>query len=118
MPSFFKQKDILLRLAIAFAFLYPAIDGLIHPDNWIDFFPSFMRGGFLSDPTLLLIWGAIEAVIALWILSGKKIFWPSTAATILLCGIVFFNMSLFDLVFRDLAIALTAATLAWYHYRD
>src|SRR4051812_16103479 len=106
------NSNLLLRIAIAFSFLYPAIDSFLHPDDWIDFFPQFMRG-IVPDQTLLLGWGALEIVIALWILSGKKIFIPSAAATVLLCAIVLFNLSLMQVVFRDLSLALVAAVLAW-----
>lgn len=112
MLSFFTQKDILLRIAVAFAFLYPAIDALLYPDNWVDFFPSVLRAQ-VPDMTLLITWSIFEAILALWILSGKHIFWPSIIATILLCLIVVTNLPLFDLLFRDLVIALIPATLAW-----
>ena len=105
------NPNILLRVAIAFAFFYPAADSFLHPDDWIDFFPQFMRG-YVPDQTLLIGWGAIEIVIALWILSGKKIFLPSLAATMLLIAIVCFNLPLIQVVFRDLSLALVAATLA------
>ena len=112
-----RNHTLLLRVAIAFAFLYPPIDSIFHPDTWISFFPQFVLG-HVPDTTLLLGWGAVEVVIALWILSGKKIFLPSLAAALLLCMIVLFNLSLFEIVFRDLALALVAATLAWWSYKE
>jgi hypothetical protein len=109
------KHTLLMRIAIAFAFLYPPFDSYFHPYSWISFFPPFMLG-HVSDGMLLFGWGAIEAIIAVWILSGKKIFIPSLAATILLLAIVVFNLSMFEIVFRDISLALVAATLAWWSY--
>lgn len=74
--------------------------------------------GYAPDSLMLAGWGTLEAIIAVWILSGKKIFLPSVAATVLLCLIVLFNFSSLEVVFRDVAIALTAATLAWWSYPE
>lgn len=102
---------LILRIGVAFAFLYPPISALSAPESWIGYFPSFLFG-YVSDEILLHTFGVVEAVIALWILSGKYIFWPSVAACAMLVGIVAFNMPNFEVVFRDLSIAASAAALA------
>lgn len=99
-------------MAVAFAFLYPPIDAFFHPDSWVGFFPMFMRD-HVPGGALLPMWGIVEILIALWILSGKKIFIPACAAALSLVLIVVFNFSLIDILFRDFAIALVAASLAW-----
>jgi hypothetical protein len=66
---------------------------------------------------LLSVWGVVEIIIALWILSGKHIFIPSLIAGLLLCSIVVFNIPLLDIVFRDVALALVAFTLAWWSWK-
>lgn len=111
------RNTLLLRIAIAFAFLYPPIDSFFNPNAWISFFPPFMLG-YLPNSVMLLGWGIVEAIIAFWILSGKRIFWPSLAATIALCTIVLFNLAFIEIVFRDIALALVAATLALWSYQD
>lgn len=103
--------NLLLRLGVAFAFLYPAIDEIFNPDSWIGYFPGFIRG-FVPDMVLLHTFGALEVIIALWILSNKKIFWPSLAATAILLAIVCFDFNQFEIVFRDVTIAAVAASLA------
>ena len=105
-----------LRAGVAFAFLYPAINALFNPYSWIGYFPPFMRG-YVPDMVLLHAFGAMEVVIALWILSGKKIFWPSLAATALLLAIVVFDYHNFEILFRDLSIAAAALSLAFLSYR-
>ena len=102
--------NLLLRIALAFAFLYPPINAYVDPNSWIGYFPHFMR--FLPGVLLLHSFGVVEVVIALWILSGFKIFWPCLAAAALLIAIVGFNLPQFQVVFRDLSIAGMALSLA------
>lgn len=106
--------DLVLRVGVAFAFLYPPINALWNPESWIAYFPPFTRG-YVPDEVLLHSFGAIEVVIALWLLSGKKIFWPSLAAAAMLVAIVVFDFYNFEVVFRDLSIAAAAIALALMH---
>ena len=106
-----KISNLLLRISVAFAFLYPPFDALTNPDSWIGYFPKFMQG-YVPDLVLLHGFGIVEVVIALWILSGKQIFWPSIVATLMLVTIVITNLNNFEVVFRDLAIAMVALALA------
>ncbi len=103
--------DWILRGGVAFAFLYPPINALSDPYSWIGYFPAFTRG-YVDDLVLLHVFGIIEVLIALWILSGWKIVLPSLAAAGLLLAIVFFDFSQMQVVFRDLSIAAAALYLA------
>lgn len=109
--------DLALRIGVAFAFLYPPINALSNPESWIAYFPPFTRG-YVPDEVLLHSFGALEVVIALWILSGKRIFWPSCAAAALLIAIAVFSFYNFEVVFRDLSIAAAAIALALMHRKD
>ena len=110
---------LLLRIGVAIAFLYPPLNALQNPDSWIGYFPHFMHGiGGIPDLYLLHAFGAIEVVIALWILSGKKIFIPSVLAAALLIAIVGFNLFDFEILFRDLSIAFMALSLAVLNFKD
>ena len=106
-----RAANLAVRVGVAFAFLYPPFDALANPDSWIGYFPHVMRG-FVPDLVLLHGFGLLEVVIALWLLSGIKIFWPALAATVLLLAIVFFNYQDFEVVFRDLSIAAASLALA------
>ncbi len=108
------KVDMLLRAGVAIAFLYPPINALADPNSWIGYFPQFMRG-IVDDTLLLHAFGIVEVALALWILSGWKIWLPSFAAAALLLGIVVFNIPQFQVVFRDLSIALAALALALMH---
>jgi hypothetical protein len=108
---------LLLRVGVAFAFLYPPLSAIFgDPYTWFGYFPAFLTG-YVPDLVLLHAFGAVEAVIALWILSGYKIFVPSLLATLMLAGIVVFNVSQFDVVFRDLSIACMALALALINFK-
>ncbi|MBI3634109.1 MAG: hypothetical protein HY228_00645 [Candidatus Yonathbacteria bacterium] len=104
-------SDILLRIGVAFAFLYPPINAIFNPDSWIGYFPKFVHG-IVPDLVLLHGLGVVEVIIALWILSGKKIFFPSLIAGITIISIVLFNLNNFEVLFRDLSIAMVAFALA------
>jgi len=110
--------EILLRIAVAFAFIYPAVAAVFDPFSWIGFFPLFLRDLFPSDMLLLHLFGITEVAIALWILVGKRIFIPSALASIYLVVIILFNLSLFDIIFRDVSILLAALALAILHRQE
>ena len=107
--------NLILRAGLAFAFLYPSVNALGNPESWLGYFPPFVRAaahaGGIPDLVLLHSFGAVEVIIALWILSGWKIFLPSTAAAIILLAIVFFDFANFEVVFRDISIATIAIAL-------
>jgi uncharacterized membrane protein YphA (DoxX/SURF4 family) len=102
----------LLRIGVAFAFLYPPFDALYEPDSWIGYFPSFVTALHIDTHLLLHTFGVLEVGIALWILSGWKIRIPAVLAAALLIVIVAFNAAQFPVLFRDLAIAAAALALA------
>lgn len=100
--------QLLLRVAVAFSFVYPPIAALIEPDSWIGYFPAFVPASI----TLLHIFGAVELILALWIVFGKRITVPALLAALILIAIVVMNTAQFDILFRDVSIALAAIALA------
>lgn len=115
-PLALPVSELLLRIAIALSFLYPPIAALSDPYSWIGYFPVFVTA-LAGDQTLLLLhaFGALELLIALWILFGKNVFIPSLIATVMLLAIVLFNLPQFPILFRDISIALAALALAFMH---
>lgn len=106
----------ILRAGAAFAFLYPAVNAWFEPFTWLGYVPPFAlslaHSLGLSDMVFLHAFGAVEIIIALWVLSGKKIFWPAALATIMLLAIVAVNLQDFEVLFRDLSIAALTLGLA------
>lgn len=105
------NPKLLLKLGIAFAFIYPALSAFIDPSAWIGYVPMWVES-FLPREMFLLIFSPIELVVALGVL-----FWdnsiPSIVAGIMLITIVLFNGNEFSVVFRDLSIAVMAFALAF-----
>ena len=110
-----KQISLILRIGLAFAFLYPAIAAFLEPVAWIGYFPQFMKEIIPNEALLLNLFGLTEVVIALWLLWGKYVFYPSIVAAIMLVAIVIFNWAGLDVVFRDLSIVAMAVALAVLH---
>lgn len=102
----------LLRVGVALAFIYPPLSALSEPDSWVGYFPQFLLNSGIPSAVLLNGFGIIEVAIAVWILSGWRIEWPATLAALMLAGIVAFNPAQFEVLFRDLSIALACLALA------
>lgn len=102
---------LLLRLALAFSFLYAGFASLSDPDSWIGFFPLWLVS-LLPDKILLAGFAVLEIALGLWFIFGRALFYAASLAMVLLLGIVVFNFGALDLVFRDFSLALCAAALA------
>ncbi len=110
-----KLADLILRLGSAFAFIFPPLNAIVNPYSWIGYFPNFVKG-FVPDEVLLHSFGAVEIVIALWIIFGKRIFWPSAFASVMLLGIIVFNFNNFETLFRDVSILAMTLSLSVMYY--
>lgn len=103
---------LVLRAGLAFALLYPPLAAIADPVSWAAYFPAFVHA--LPVPTIVLLhaFGVLEAALALWILSGWRIRTPAALTALMLVGIVAFNWSQLDVLFRDLSFAALALALA------
>lgn len=109
-----EASDLLLRIGTALAFLFPPLDAFLNPFSWVGYIPNFLRE-LAPEMLILHTFGILEILLAVWILSGRKIFWPSLAATAFLVLIVLFNSNDFEVLFRDLSIAAMTLALAITH---
>ncbi|MEK7169773.1 MAG: DoxX family membrane protein [Patescibacteria group bacterium] len=108
-----KTSNLLLRTALSFAFLYPAYGMWTNPNDWLGYIPAFVKNVGLSQDILLLLIAGVHLIIALWILSGWKIFLSSLVAAVFLGSIVYFNQNQLDILFRDISLALVALALVF-----
>lgn len=116
-PLTLKTSELLLRVAVAFSFIYPPISALTDPYAWLGYFPVWTTTLLGTNALLALhLFGAVEVLLALWILFGKHIRVPSYIAAALLLLIVGFNMPQFPILFRDVSIALAALALAHFSH--
>jgi len=101
---------ILVRIAVAFPFLYAAVAGLLDPFSWVGFLPDFTER--IMDPFLALkLFGLAEIILALWILTGFKQQISAGISSLLLLGIIIQNFSILDVIFRDISIFLASIAL-------
>ncbi|MEJ0053902.1 MAG: DoxX family membrane protein [bacterium] len=107
-----RAAHLILRLGVAFSFLYPPFAAIGDPFSWIGYFPQFVQALPVDTTLLLHAFGAAEVVIALWLISGWKVRYPAILAALMLLAIVAFNLNQFEVLFRDLSIAAAALAIA------
>ena len=110
-----KKVELLLRVGVAIAFLYPPVSAIFNPYSWVGYFPVFINSVGVDMLLLLHIFGAVEVAIGLWILLGRHIRIPSAFASAMLALIVLFNLNQMDVLFRDIPILLMTLALALLH---
>lgn len=108
-----KIVNWLLKLALAFCFLYAAIASLVNPADWVGYLPGFISYHRLD---LLKIFSIFEIGLGLWLLSGRYLKYAATAAALTLAGAIVFNLNLLIVTFRD--IGLIGAALALFFVAD
>jgi len=106
-----RAAELLLRIGLAFVFIYAAISALVLPDAWIGFYPEFVRG-IIPDQVLLYSHSFAEIILAFWLLSGWKTFWAAGLSAVWLFGIILGTLGIFLVTFRDVAIFFSALALA------
>lgn len=107
--------SFLLRTGLAVAFLYAAVSSFLDPPAWIGFFPAAVRQ-FFPAQALLILFSLYEIGLALWLLSGRFIRQVAMAALVTLVLIILTNITLLDILFRDLSILAAAAALLALHW--
>ena len=103
--------SFLLRAGLATVFLYAAISGILEPNAWIGFIPTWIRA-IIPATIFLGVYNVYQIGLSLWLLSGKQSFYAAILAGLTLTAIVVLNLKALDLVFRDVAILFGAAALA------
>ncbi|MFB6246199.1 MAG: hypothetical protein ABEI74_01240 [Candidatus Pacearchaeota archaeon] len=105
------DASFFLRLGLAFAFLYAGIDSLINPQNWIGFIPQFVAN--IIDPKIFLdVFSVFEIVLGVWLLSAWRSFEAAIVSALVLAGMTLTNLSLFNIIFRDISLVFAAIGLA------
>ncbi len=104
-----------LRVGLALVLLYAAIAAFLNPGAWEVYVPSFI-GVIVPLSLFLTLFALYQAVLALWLLSGKYTFYAAVLAAVTLLGIIFPNIADLDVIFRDVAIFFEAVALAFLTY--
>jgi uncharacterized membrane protein len=104
----------MLRVGVAFSFLYASISGFLEPTSWVGFLPQFATK-IMAGETILMIFGVVEILVALGLLFMKNPFYLAVLSALMLLGIVVFNIPQMDILFRDIPIVLMAVAIALYY---
>ena len=107
-----KIAKLLLRISVAFTFFYAAIFSFLNPNDWIGFFPIFIRDIF-SAQFLLTTFSFYELILGFWLVSGKWQFYAGLTSALTILGIIVFNFGAMDIVFRDVGLFFAALALAF-----
>ena len=108
--SQFRLASFLLRVGLASVFLYAAVAAFLDPAAWIGFLPSWIRS-VMPMGTVLFLFSSYEVLLALWLLSNKKVIYAAGLSALTLLAIIAQNILALDLVFRDVAILFAALAL-------
>jgi hypothetical protein len=107
----------ILRIGMAFVFLYAAVASLINPQDYLHYFPSFMRV-IVRDDVLTTSFSVLEVLLSGWMLFGKNAFLPAVAMSILLVAIVAVNWQLMPILFRNIGLLSGTIAIALHHFED
>lgn len=112
MTLFIKGTNVslILRIALAFVFLYASVSSFISPNDWIGYMPRFMRG-IVPDQLLLGGFSVAEIGLSAWLLSGLYVKYAALLAAAMLGGIVVLNPALLPITFRDVGLFIAALAL-------
>ncbi len=112
----YKLVSLLLRIGLAFVFLYVAVASFLAPDSWIGFFPAVFKNIFPQN-LLLTGFSVYEILLGLWLLWGRYAFYSAPLAVLTLLGIIIPNLGALDIIFRDVGLLFAALALAALNYQ-
>lgn len=113
MKTTFDQKRIvslILRIGLAFAFIYASLSAFVSPNDWVGYLPQAMRN-IVPGTVLLPIFSSLELILAIWLLSGWMIIYAALLAAAMLGGIVVLDPALLPITFRDISLVFMALAL-------
>ena len=100
----------LLRIGLAFVFLYAATASLQHPLVWAVYLPAFMTKA-IAATTLIKILAVYELALVVWLLSGRLLRYCALLCALTLTGIVITNPTQLITTFRDVGLVFMALAL-------
>jgi uncharacterized membrane protein YphA (DoxX/SURF4 family) len=100
-----------LRLGLVAVFGYAAVASLVSPSDWIGYLPQFAVH-IIPANALLFGFSLYQVLLCIWLLSNKYARYAAIVAAVTMVGIIFADIQLFAVTFRDIAIASGAVALA------
>lgn len=106
----------LLRAGLAFVLSYAATSSVFHPETFARYFPSFMPATWATE--LLPVFAVFEMLLAVGLMTERFTYLASMLAGLTMIAIIVVNPSVFDVLFRNVAIACGAFALAAQNRRE
>ncbi len=101
----------ILQFGLAFVFIYAAIQIFLNPEGFVHYTPEIIFK-FMSLEVFMYTFATFEILLSLWIISGKKMIYSSLIAASIMALVIVFNLDLFIVLFRNVAIMCCALALA------
>lgn len=109
------NKKYLLQFGLAFTLLYAGISALVHPYDWIGFVPMWITQFGITREFALRSHSVVEILLAVWLLSNKKINLAGLVTALDMAVILLangFGRGTFLITFRDAGLLFMAIYLA------
>jgi len=107
------QKTVLLlRISLAFVFIYAGIRSLINPTDWVGFVPDWVSNFGFTRENALFAHALLDIALGLLFLGNVKVKFFSLIAAILLFVIALApGFGVLDITFRDIGLGIAALAL-------
>ncbi len=109
------MTTLLLRIGLAFAFIYPPLSALADPYAWVGYIPDMLLSSGIDSMVLLHVFGVLELIIGILLLLDIHTRKVSAVAGVILFVIVAYHYKQMDVIFRDIPILLMAVALSLSH---
>lgn len=101
----------LLRIGLAFVFVYAGEQSLVHPAAWIGYLPTFVANHFNAKLVLQGL-AVSQLLLAAWLLIGKYLKFAAGLSALMLLGVIVSNFGPgLYVTFRDVGLLLMAVAL-------
>lgn len=102
--------SLLLRIGLAFVFLYAGIASLQQPLEWEGYVPHLMASMFGVSTSLHLI-AISEIGLGMWLLTGKYAKYAAALSAVMFAVIILVNLNQLLVTFRDVGLLFAALAL-------
>lgn len=106
----------ILQFGLAFVFIYAAIQIMLNPQSFVGYVPEFILE-IIPMQLFMYSFATFEILLGLWLISGKKLLYSALTAAGVMLLINAFNLDLFIVLFRNIAILCGALALAAMNFK-
>lgn len=107
----YKLSSFLIRIGLAFVFLYAAFFMTFAPEKYIIYFPLFMRE-LVPGYTLLHVFAIFEVILSFFLIIGRFTYAAAIISFLTMLALTIVNLDKFSVLFRNVSIILSALALA------